>query len=264
MRIGAVTYLNTRPLVFGLEHDLQGHQLIYDLPSRLADRLASYDLDIALIPSVEFLRHPQYSVVSDACIACRGPVLSVKLFSRIPFASIRTLALDEGSRTSVAMVKILLRERFGIFPKTAALPLGLNLEHTDTDAVLLIGDRAIHAHHPDHCYVWDLGDEWCRFAELPFVFALWTARPGLDASAVGPLLSASRDMGMSHLDQIVEKEAVRYGLTRDACFEYFRRHLHFHYGPREEQGLRFFACHAARIGEISGDPFAKHHDCSIT
>src|SRR5690348_6683422 len=101
MRIGAVHYLNTKPLVYGLERYAPGAEVVYDLPSRLADRLAARRLDVALIPSIEFFRTASYTIVSNACIACRGPVLSVKLFSRRPIDSIRTLALDEGSRTSV-------------------------------------------------------------------------------------------------------------------------------------------------------------------
>src|SRR3954471_5186769 len=113
IRIGAVSYLNTKPLVYGLAERLPQADVVYDFPSRLADRLAAGDLDVALIPSVEFFQDPSYSIVSDACIGCRGPVWSVKLFSRVPPPQIRTLALDEGSRTSVALVRILLKERFG-------------------------------------------------------------------------------------------------------------------------------------------------------
>jgi chorismate dehydratase len=111
LRVGAVQYLNTRPLVHGLA--AAGVRLEFDLPSRLADRLAAGTLDVALIPSIEMFRAPSKTIISDACIACRGPVWSVKLFSRVPIGQIRTLALDEGSRTSVALVQILLAERAG-------------------------------------------------------------------------------------------------------------------------------------------------------
>src|SRR6188768_2971938 len=109
LRVGAVSYLNTKPLIYGLERLAPQAELVLDVPSRLAIDLAAGELDVALIPSIEFLREPAYAIVSDACIGCRGPVLSVKLFSRGPAAEIRTLALDEGSRTSVALVRILLR-----------------------------------------------------------------------------------------------------------------------------------------------------------
>src|SRR5262245_47306094 len=108
LRVGAVHYLNTKPLVYGLAELAPNVELVYDVPSRLADRLARRTLDVALIPSIEFFADPGYTIVSDACIACRGPVLSVKLFSRRPLVEIRTLALDEGSRTSIALARILL------------------------------------------------------------------------------------------------------------------------------------------------------------
>src|SRR5215831_14178958 len=112
LRVGAVNYLNTKPLIYGLDRIAPQAELVLDLPSRLADGLAAGRLDVALIPSIEFFQKPDYKIVSDACIACRGPVRSVKLFSRVPLERIKTLALDEGSRTSVALVRILLRERF--------------------------------------------------------------------------------------------------------------------------------------------------------
>src|SRR5205807_7030921 len=139
MRIGAVSYLNTKPLVYGLAELAPQDELVFDLPSRLADDLAAGRLDVALIPSIEFFKNPNYTIVSDACIACRGPVRSVKLFSRVPLPSIRTLALDEGSRTSVALVQILLRERFGIEPRLLPFPIDIQPEAVDADALLMIG-----------------------------------------------------------------------------------------------------------------------------
>src|SRR5215475_4027634 len=127
LRVGAVTYLNTKPLVFRLPQFAPQAELSFDLPSRLADDLAAGRLDVALIPSIEYFQDPDYRIVSDACIACRGPVLSVKLFSRVKAAHLRTLALDEGSRTSVALVRILFRERFGLEPQTLPLAIGASL-----------------------------------------------------------------------------------------------------------------------------------------
>ncbi len=108
LRIGVVTYLNARPLTACLAQLAPNAELVVDLPSRLADGLAAGRLDVALIPSVEYFRHPGYVVVSDACVACDGPVRSVKLYGRVPVSRIRTVALDEGSRTSAALAQILL------------------------------------------------------------------------------------------------------------------------------------------------------------
>jgi chorismate dehydratase len=143
MRIGAVNYLNSKPLVFGMEKLAPDVRLSFDLPSRLADSLAAGRLDVALIPSVEFFRTPHCTIVSDACVAARGPVLSVKLYFRVPPADVCRVALDEGSRTSAALTQILLAELCGVRPQWETLPIGCGLDSTDADAVLVIGDRAI-------------------------------------------------------------------------------------------------------------------------
>ncbi len=252
IRVGAVNYLNTKPLVYQLERYAPNAELVFDLPSRLADRLAQSRLDIALIPSIEFFHDPTYAIVSNACIACRGPVLSVKLFSRGPIEAIRTLALDEGSRTSVALARILLDERFGIRPQLEALPVGASLGDTDADAVLLIGDRGIHSPAGRFDVVWDLGDEWCRWAELPFVFAMWAARAGAALEGVDVALGEARDAGLAHLDEIAEREAAPLGLTRPQCLAYLRDNLHFHLGPAEQRGLELFYRKAVELGLAPG------------
>ena len=240
LRVGAVNYLNTKPLIHGFERFAPGAKLMLDLPSRLADRLAASDLDVALIPSIEAFQNPDYTIVSDACIACRGPVLSVKLFCRVPVAKIKTLALDEGSRTSVALTRILLAERHGLTPAVEPLPIGATLADTTADAVLLIGDRAIHSPIGAFVEVWDLGDQWNRWAEASFVFAMWTARPGVDTSQIEPALAEARDAGLASLPAIAEIEAPKLGLTQPECLAYLRDNLHFQLGPAERRGLRLF------------------------
>src|SRR5262245_34560145 len=123
IRIGAVEYLNSKPLVRGLERLAPEARLILDLPSRLADRLAAGELDVALIPVIECFRGQGYSLIPDIAIACRGPVLSVTLFSRKPWPEIESLALDEGSRTSAALVQAILRKRYGVRPRLEPLRL---------------------------------------------------------------------------------------------------------------------------------------------
>jgi len=247
VRIGAVSYLNTKPLVYGLAETAPAAQLLFNLPSRLADQLAAGGVDVALIPSIEFFQDPSYRIVSDACIGCRGAVLSVNLYSRVPMAQIRTLALDEGSRTSVALVRILLRERYGIDPRLEPFPIGSDVAECTADALLLIGDRAI---SPQHNFVehWDLGDQWCRFAELPFVFAMWVARPGVELGELEQQLAAARDQGVAHLSEIAERESGALGLDAAQCLRYLRDNLYFVLGPREQQGLELFYRHAVTLG----------------
>ena len=247
IRLGAVSYLNTRPLVQGLESRRPGIDLIFDLPSRLADRLAAGDLDVALIPSVESFQNPAYRIVSDACIGCRGPVLSVKLLSRVPVERIGSLALDEGSRTSVALTRILLKHKFGLTPRLEPFPIGAGVESTSADAILLIGDRAIHPPTDGFVQEWDLGDEWCRWSGLPFVFAMWVARPGAVIDGLAEALEASRDAGVARLSSIARHEAPRVQLTETECLAYLRDNLNFFLGQRERQSLALFRKHAAQF-----------------
>lgn len=258
LRIGAVSYLNTKPLIFGFAESVPDAELVLDVPSQLAVRLAAGDLDVALIPSIETYRNSDYTILSDACIACRGPVLSVKLISRVPMPQIRSLALDAGSRTSVALVQILLQERFHVRPTLTTLPLGASECLPDVDAVLLIGDRAMHSiEHAfsQHSKVvheeWDLGEEWCRWTGLPFVFAMWTARRDADAGSIAAALERVRDDGVAHLSQIAADEAAAANLGEEICLSYLRDHLHFTLGVDERKGLELFLRHANKMGFLS-------------
>jgi chorismate dehydratase len=235
MRIGAVNYLNSKPLVYGLEAFAPTVQVSYDLPSRLADSLVAGRLDVALVPSVEFFRTPGSSIVSDACVACRGPVLSVKLHFRVPPRDVRRVALDEGSRTSAALTRILFAELNALKPELESLPIGCGVEKTDADAVLLIGDRAIADRSPTEKFVevWD-------WTGLPFVCAMWVARAGADVGEVAAVLSAARDNGARCLAEIADREGPLVGVSPESALGYFRDNLHFVLGPAELAGLRKF------------------------
>lgn len=250
LRVGAVSYLNTKPLVFGLTEGSNsgGFQLSFDLPSRLADDLASGRYDVALIPSIEYFQNPSYRIVSDACIGCRGAVMSVKVVFHRPPAEVRTLAVDEGSRTSAALTRILLSERFHNRPTLVPFPIGSELADVEADAVLIIGDRAMHLPSEEYVAVWDLGQEWVAWSGLPFVFAMWVARPNADTSSLERMLCEARDAGLARLDEIVAAEAERYQLTSQQCRQYLHDNLHFRLGDRERRGLELFREHAARLG----------------
>ncbi|RLS45316.1 MAG: hypothetical protein DWH83_00715 [Planctomycetota bacterium] len=251
LRIGAVQYLNTKPLVHGLA--AAGVDVAYDLPSRLADRLAAGLLDVALIPSIEVMRGG-YRIVSDACIGCCGPVMSVKLFFRTAPARVTTLAVDEGSRTSATLARILLASRHGVRPRIEVLPIGSGLGHTTADAVLLIGDRAIDSSGSaeravgSFQLIWDLGDEWCRWTGLPFVFAVWAARDGIETGPLSRQLAGARDAGRANLAAIAAAEAAAHGLTVPQCLSYLRDNLHYDLGRQELAALEHFQRHAAALG----------------
>jgi chorismate dehydratase len=247
-RIGAVSYLNSKPLIEGLAELLPDAELILDYPSRLADDLAGGRLDVALIPSIEVLRRPDYVVVSDACVATRGPVLSVKLYSRVPPGEIRTLALDEGSRTSATLARILLAERFGVEPQVRPLPLESTVSDCRSDAVLLIGDRAMHPPRESFAATWDLGEEWTRWTGLPFVFALWAGRCDAELGDLAESLGRARDLGLERLAQIARREAPLLGIGEPLARQYLAENLHFHLGDAERSGLRLFQELATRLG----------------
>ena len=242
MRIGAVNYLNSKPLVYGLEALAPTVRVSYDLPSRLADSLVAGRLEVALLPSVEFFRTPGSAIVSDACVACRGPVLSVKLHFRVPPQRVRRVALDEGSRTSAALTRVLLAEQYGITPDWEPLPIGSGPETTNADAVLLIGDRAIATSPTSTGFVeiWDLGECWTQWTGLPFVFAMWVARAGADVGDAAHVLNTARDNGVRHLDQIADREGPLVGVSPELALSYFRDNLHFKFGKEERAGLRKF------------------------
>jgi chorismate dehydratase len=248
IRVGAVSYLNTKPLIEGLPRFAPNAELVLDVPSRLADLLAAGDLDVGLIPVVEYFRAGNYTIVPGVSIASRGPVLSVTLFSRVPWPEIRSVAMDEGSRTSVALTRTLLEKRYGIRPRAEQLPLGVAADDMTTDAVLLIGDRAMKACLPGFAHSYDLGQEWFEWTGLPFVYAVWAVREGIDLRGVDRALRQCRDHGLAQVGQIAEREAVELGLDAGFCRRYLGNILSFDLGPREIAGLRKFHELACDLG----------------
>ncbi len=248
IRIGAVNYLNTKPLICDLEGLAPQAELSLEVPSRLADLLAQGRLDVALIPVIEYFRAGCYSIVPNIAIASRGPVLSVTLFSRVPWTAIRRVALDAGSRTSAALTQILLRKRYGVSPEVLSLPLDRGAEEVDADAVLLIGDRAMRACLPGFQHAFDLGQEWFDWTGLPFVYAVWAVRAGVDLCGVDEALRQAKQRGLERVGPIAHAEAPRLGLDAGFCRRYLSNILHFDLGPREQAGLHHYYMLACELG----------------
>ena len=251
IRVGAVSYLNAKPLYYRLQERAAGVELSMDLPSRLAARLASGDLDVALIPSVEYLRGASrgYEILPGFAIAARGAVRSVKLFSRVPLDRIDRLALDEGSRTSQALTRVWLDAAHGVRPsRIEPLPMGVSALESTADAVLVIGDRAMKVPDAPFFAVVDLAEAWNALTGLPFVFALWVARPGLDLGDLPAVLDRCRADGLAHAADLASTFGPKLGLDFDACFEYLTRVLSYDLGEPEVAGLRRFAAMAADLG----------------
>jgi chorismate dehydratase len=250
IRVGAVSYLNAKPLYHRLGERSAAVELSMDLPSRLASRLASGDLDVALIPSVEYLRGASsgYEILPGFAIAARGAVRSVKLFSRVPFDRIVRLALDEGSRTSQALTRVWLDAAHGVRPsRIEALPMGVSALESTADAVLVIGDRAMKVPDAPFHSVVDLAEAWNSLTGLPFVFALWVARPGLDLGDLPEVLDRCRADGLAHAADLASEYGPRLGLEFGVCLEYLTRVLSYDLGEPEVAGRRF-ARMAADLG----------------
>lgn len=262
VRIGAVTYLNSKPLIEGLNELLPEAELSLDYPSRLAEDLEAGQLDVALVPSIEVLRHADYEIVSDACVATRGPVMSVKLYSRVPLGEIQSLALDAGSRTSAALARIMLQERFGVSPRLEPLPFERSLSSTQTNAVLLIGDRAMHVPVEPFAATWDLGEEWLRWTGLPFVFAVWAAKSRTELGLVEEALGRARDVGIERAAEIARRESSHLGISETTAYDYLTKNLHFRLGPAERSGLRLFSELSARLGLAPEGADLVFRDCA--
>ena len=244
VRIGAVAYLNTKPLIFGLQEILgESGVLSLELPRQLATQLGQGEIDIGLIPVIEYFKAPKYRILSDAAIACRGPVWSVRLLFRTDPALVRTIAMDVGSRTSVALTKVLFHARFGFVPETIDLDMQTKPEDARADAVLVIGDRAMQPQKNDTSFInhWDLGQVWFEETGLPFVFAMWVARDERFASSdIATSLEECREEGLKHVEQISEVASKSYPLSKEQCTDYLTNYIHFHLGPSELAGLHEF------------------------
>jgi chorismate dehydratase len=251
IRVGAVSYLNAKPLYYRLTEFAPEIRLEMDLPSRLADRLAEGDLDVALIPSVEYLRGAArgYEIVPGLAIAAQGAVRSVKLFSRVPLVQIERLALDAGSRTSHVLARVWLDARHAVRPaRIELLPAGVPAEESTADAVVLIGDRAMWVADGGFDTVVDLAEAWQELTGLPFVFALWVARAGVELGSLPDALMRSRAAGLSHAVELAAAYGPGLGLDVATCYDYLTNVLSYELGEREAAGLRRFARMAAAMG----------------
>ena len=250
VRLGAVGYLNARPLVYGLDKRGDLFDLRFDVPSRCATLLHAGEIDLGMIPSIEYLRGPvPYSIVPDLGIISDGDVASVALFTRVPLKQIRRIGLDTSSRTSAGLTRVLCREAWDIDPEFDAVPPESAARIEGTDAALLIGDPALFLDHAAAGFTRiDLGAEWTRLTGLPFVWAFWAGRPdAIDAAGIEALQRA-RDEGVAHADAIGRAYA---GPERaELCSNYLRDNIKYRLGDRETRGLRRYYELAAKHGVV--------------
>lgn len=257
IRLGAVDYLNVRPLVYGLERD-PAFSLRFDPPSLCATLLRSGEIDLGMVPSIAYQLHMDYRVVFGAAIASEGPVASVALFTKVPRERIRTIAADTSSNTSVALTRVLCAERFDIAPTFAPAAPDLSAMLSRADAALLIGDPALFVdHRAMGVEKIDLGAEWTDMTGLPFVWAFWAGRKGaIDAEGIARLHQAKAG-GTAASDALADAYAASYaartGMPADPLVarRYLRENIRYDLGMREHDALVRFYEAARRIGVIA-------------
>lgn len=252
-RVCAVSYLNTVPLVWGIEHGEQAgiFDLTYALPSECADQLASAEADIGIVPVIEMARQ-KLEYFRGAGIACRGAVRSILLVSKVPLVEIKTLATDTGSRTSVMLARIVLAEKYGVQPKLISRRAELAPMLGEADAALLIGDPALHLDPSTLPFeTLDLGLEWTRMTGLPMVFAVWSGRKEIMQPAFEQAFLDSCRYGLAHVDEIVLEQAPIRGITPQLAREYLTRNIVFELAARDHEGLDLYLKQAAALDRVT-------------
>ena len=251
LRVGIVNFLNSKPLAWGF---LKGHHAdlfapSYHPPALVARLLGQGNLDIGLIPSIEVQRIPNLRVLPDMCVGALKEVRSVVLVSRGPIADVRRVALDQNSRTSSTLVRILMRERWGLDLEYLHERPDPERMLSEADAALIIGDPALRLDRSRY-HVVDLAAEWNALTGLPFVFAVWAVRPEVDIPDLPFYFKSSLRYGLSSLDTLVRESAAELGLDTSEVRAYLTENLHFFLRAEEIEGLEEFYRRAHSHGMI--------------
>jgi len=229
-RIGSVSYLNAVPLTRGIESEI-----VFATPARLAEMLRRDELDAALVSITEVLLNDRYDILDGIAIASLGEVYSVLLAHKKPLAEATEISCDTASLTSVNLLKVLLAEK-NLFPKF--VPLENYEAAIEKDFVLLIGDRAIDFQRAPHMHeIFDLGVAWTEMTNLPFVYAVWALRRGIENKSLRRELREAKKIGMETLDYIIES---REEYDEDFRRDYLEWNIHYHLASDEKRGIEKF------------------------
>jgi len=251
-RVSVVQYLNTAPLVWGMLHgdERDRFDLSFTTPAHCAEDLKAARADIGIIPSIEYQRIDGLRVLPSVSIASKNRVRSVLLLSRVSLEAARSVALDTSSRTSAALVEVLLRKFYAIdFRAIPCAPDPASMLRT-AEAALVIGDPALV--YRGEARVFDLAEEWRKFTGLPFVFAVWACRaaPGLDLESLSCDFAHSRDEGLAHVNEIAAEYAPRLGMTAAELRIYLTENIDYTLDEENLAGLRLFYRLAREVGAI--------------
>jgi chorismate dehydratase len=251
LRVGVVDYLNSRPLAWDFlrGNAPPGFSAGYHPPAEVADRLRAGRLDIGLIPSIEVQRIPGLSVLAGPCVAAQREVRSVLLVSTVTPSAIRRVALDRNSRTSAALLTILLGEQFGVSPEFTPRKPDLRAMLADADAALIIGDPALGV-ETGSLQVLDLAQEWRRLTGLPFVFAVWAVRSEVRKEGLSRVFANSLQHGLSELETIARQAAQELDLDVDHLLHYLTQNLSYELGHAERRSLDEFYRRAVTWGQL--------------
>ena len=254
LRLGAVSYLNVRPLVAGLDAD-PGVALRFDVPAVCARLLNEGAIDLGMVPSITWLDRPGDRIVPGVCIGSHGPVRSVALFTRRDMREARTVALDASSRTSAALVRIVCRQYFGIDPVFLTQPPDVTAMLAVADAALLIGDPALFLDHRAlGVQKIDLGELWTDMTGLPFVWAFWSGPADAASPETVARLHRAAAEGQGALDAIADEYCRARPAWRQVAREYLHQNMHYELGPREVEALRTYYREVAALGLVAGEP----------
>lgn len=250
VRIGSVSFLNARPLIFGLE-EAGGIELHLDVPSRLLDGLREGRFDVALLPVIDYQRMPGLRLLTSGGIGSNGRTMTVRIFSPVPVEQITMLACDTDSHTSVALARVILAERFGIRPEFVPLE---DSSANDQTARLLIGDKVVCEAPAGLVHQLDLGEAWKQQTGLPFVFAAWMAREGVALGDLPAWLEQAKREGRAHVASIIERFAIPRGWPAEIAREYLTERLQYDIGPAQLDAIRLFHRLAHKYGLIPAAP----------
>jgi chorismate dehydratase len=240
LRISVVYYLNSLPLAWGFIRGRQRERfdLVFSPPSQCSTLLAAGSVDVGLIPVIEYQRIPDLQVVPSLSLAAKHRVRSVLLVSKAPVSQVKTIAVDDSSRTSVCLLQILLRDRFHIHPDMTSVPPDLEAMLETCDAALVIGDIALRARN-DELFVYDLAAEWRSLTGLPFVFAFWGARKSSGLHDAFPF-EDSFEEGYEHLADIAREQALKLNLPEASLLSYLSDNMNYRLDAENLKGLQLF------------------------
>ena len=236
MRIGAVPYLNGKPLIYGLDREPEV-DLICDVPSRLAHMLETGEIEAGLVSVAACFTNPKLQIVPGISISCDGPAESVKLFYK---GQINKVALDTSSLTSVLLAKIILCERYDLTPEFVPMPPSLPDMLKECDAAVVIGDTTMCASPKADWIEMDLGEEWKLLTGLPFVFAVWAVTSEAASSELEEMLVRSKSIGLQSLSEISESESERLGIPIETCLHYLSETMNYDLTDRHIQAIKLF------------------------